>query len=333
MKKYLIGLLVTAGFAVAISSCSDDETQNGSIDDLSAEAKSFLALRAGSASTLGESRNSAINMSFSGLFNNFNNGGRVAGDSIDTVPDTTIIVGPPIPDCALTNYSEIPGGYEIAVDYGEGCDLGWEGYIYILFGKYKHLYKISNIPNGSKITGKYEMKSEYDNYGGRYSSDSTGEHSWSMDGRSTYFGSSEWDTLGGKFNGMYVNTDEMSYTYDNSTYSYFSEGSSEYDEEKWALNTNIYRYINSNDFYESVVLKPLVYKYACYQIVSLTDTGISASYVSGSEKITYKQGDKSGSFIIDYGDGACDNIITIIENGVEIKIDLSEEWEKLNSGS
>jgi hypothetical protein len=333
MKKYLIGLLVTAGFAVAISSCSDDETQNGSIDDLSVEAKSFLALRAGSASTLGESRNAVINMSFQGLFTNSGSrSGRVAGDSTDIEPDTTII-WPEIPECAQVNYSEIPGGYKTTIDYGDSCDLSWGGFKYIVFGKYSQSYTSRYSQNGSKIESEYEIESEYDNYGGLYSSDSTGEHSWSMDGKSDYSGSSVWDSLNGKFSGRYEHNDETSYKYDDNAYSYFSEGSSEYDEEKWTLTTNTYRYTDGTDFYESAVLKPLVYKYSCSEIGLFAERGISASYVSGREKITYKQGDKSGSFIIDYGDGACDSIITIIENGVEIKIDLSEEWEKLNSGS
>jgi len=48
------------------------------------------------------------------------------------------------------------------------------------------------------------------------------------------------------------------------------------------------------------------------------------TYVSGKERISYRQGDKEGSFIIDYGDGECDNVIVIIENGKRIKVDLSD---------
>lgn len=332
MKKHLRALLFVAGLATLVSACNDDEPQRGSIDDLSVEAKSFLALRAGSASTFGESRNAVVNMSFQGsLSNGGRKGGRVAGDSTDIDPDTTII-SPDVPECAQVKYTEIPGGFKTSVDYGEGCDLSWGGFLYIVFGKYSQAYTSEYTVNGTKVESSYAIESDYDNYGGRYDSDSTGEHSWSMDGRSNYEGSSSWDSLNGKFYGSFEHRDETRYTYDDDAYTYFSEGSSSYDETKWTLTTNTYRYTQGSDSYESIVLKPLVYSYSCASIGMFTQNGISASYVSGRERITYKQGDRSGSFVIDYGDGTCDNIITIIENGIEIKIDLTEEWQKIAVG-
>ena len=338
MKKHIRALLLVAGLAGLVSSCSDDETQTGSIEDLSVEAKSFLALRVGSSEAMKEGRNSAINSSFQGFFSEGGRrAGRKAGDSTDVEPDTTII-SPGVPDCADVKFSEIPGGYSTSVDYGEGCDLSWGDFIYIVYGKYsqKNVWKLTQ--NDSEFENEYEFESEYENYGARYestglsNSDSLGKHSWSMDGESRYSGVSVYDSINGKFNGSYSNNDDITYTYDDQTYTYFSEGESSYDDKKSTQIKNTYRYTEGTNFYESVVLSPLVYKYTCAAVGGFFENGITASYVSGREKISYKQGDQSGSFIIDYGDGACDNIITIIENGVEIKIDLSKEWEGISVG-
>ena len=330
MKKHIRALLFVAGLAATASSCSDDEPQLGSIDDLSQEAKSFLSMRSGSSMALTDGRSAAINSSFQGLFSN---GGKIGGRRADggTEPDTTIIE-PDVPNCADVKYSEIPGGYITSVDYGEGCDLSWDGFLYVVFGKYNQKYVWSLKNNGSKMESEYEMDSEYENYGGRYQSDSTGEHSWRMSGTSNYSGESVWDSLNSKFSGSYSASTDMTYQYDDQEYTYFSEGSAQYDEKGSTQKTNTNRYTQGSDFYESVVLTPLVYKYSCNSFDRFCGNGISASYVSGREKITYKQGDKSGSFIINYGNGECDNTITIIENGVEIKIDLTNEWAKLAGG-
>ncbi|MDZ7606810.1 MAG: hypothetical protein U5K79_14745 [Cyclobacteriaceae bacterium] len=49
------------------------------------------------------------------------------------------------------------------------------------------------------------------------------------------------------------------------------------------------------------------------------------TYVSGRERIEYRQGEESGLFEIDYGNGECDRIITIIEGGKKVEIDLGND--------
>lgn len=67
----------------------------------------------------------------------------------------------------------------------------------------------------------------------------------------------------------------------------------------------------NNDVFSGNVVEPLFFSFSC------TDTYI---YVTGTEAI-----DVNGkSSVIDYGDGQCDNIFTIRQDGVTITIDLDE---------
>jgi hypothetical protein len=335
MKKIALYFLLVGGFAGLTVSCNNEELEQGNVDDLSVEAKSFLFLRSGTTAAMNEGRNTAINMSFQEFFNSGGRkGGRLFGDSTTNPNDTTIISNPSDPNaCSQFSYSENPDGSIISsVDYGEGCDLGTDGFIYIMYGRFTQMYKFTFSQNGSEVVNGYEMNTAYDNYGAYYSVDSLGEHNWSMDGSSAYVGSSTWDSLNSKFEGAYDYADDMSYQSDTASYAYVAEGSSTYDDKKWTLTMNTYRYTEGDNFYESKVLQPLVYKYSCTELVALSRGGLSAAYVSGREQIRYKQGDRTGSFVIDYGDGTCDNIITIIEDGLEIRIDLTGEWEELNAG-
>lgn len=56
------------------------------------------------------------------------------------------------------------------------------------------------------------------------------------------------------------------------------------------------------------------------------------TYVSGLEKITYRQDGKTGEFIIDYGNGECDNVIYILENGKRIRIEMDVLLTILSGG-
>jgi hypothetical protein len=56
------------------------------------------------------------------------------------------------------------------------------------------------------------------------------------------------------------------------------------------------------------------------------------SYVSGREMVEYDRDGKAGKFEIDYGDGECDFIIFIYENGKVFRIDMSKDYEIFTKG-
>ncbi|MEM6831780.1 MAG: hypothetical protein AAF551_14815, partial [Bacteroidota bacterium] len=53
-------------------------------------------------------------------------------------------------------------------------------------------------------------------------------------------------------------------------------------------------------------------------------------FVTGIESGTYTFGENSGTWSIDYGDGTCDNLVTITEDGQSEEIDISEEFDETN---
>ena len=78
------------------------------------------------------------------------------------------------------------------------------------------------------------------------------------------------------------------------------------------------------------MLKSLVMDYTCFSMMNdMMMAPFWSTYVSGRERIQYKQDGNSGEFEIDYGDGTCDNIIVIYENGKIFKIDLMADYGAL----
>lgn len=318
-----IGLLV-------IGACSDNEPQNA---PLSPAAKQYLSMRLGSNNALAESMSGPINQSFRGLFNLMNvPNGKLSGDSTSEPgePGDTTIIEEPWTSCAvITEFDNEDGSHTYIQDYGEGCEEGWGDYKYFMHGKVTNTYRNQFSQIGSVFNDSYSYAVDYDNYGGNYN----GEWSWLINGGGTYDGESEYDTDNQTFSGSYSYKDETTYQFDSSSYFYRGSGTTSYDETKYVIESSETEYSTGVDnFYKSKVLIPLVSDYSCYTFGAanggIGDSSIAFwfTYVSGRERIEYKEGELSGTFEIDYGDGECDNIITIYENGNKTVVDLSEKW-------
>lgn len=313
-----IGLLV-------IGACSDNEPANAPLSDA---AKQYLSMRLGSNNSLAESMNGPINQSFRGLFNltNIPNGKR-SGDSTSNPgePGDTTIIEDPWQSCAvITEIDNEDGSHTTIRDYGDGCEEGWGDYKYLMYGKVTDTYRNQYSQLGTVFKDSYFYSVDYDNYGGSYSWG--GE--WAMEGGGTYEGESEYDTAKQKFSGSYSYEDETTYRYDSTTYFYSGFGTTYYNETKYVIESSEFEYSSGEDyFYKSKVLKPLVSDYSCYSSMWGQESfAMYISFVSGRERIQYRDGDKEGAFEIDYGKGECDNIITIYEDGKITVIDLSKNW-------
>jgi hypothetical protein len=305
---------------VGIVSCSDETPKT----ELSAGAKQYLAMRMGSNNAMTQNMSGPINQSFQGLFSRsggFN--GKISGDSSEIPPDTTVMENPWQSCAIITETDNEDGSHTSIYDYGDGCEEGWEGYMSFMHGKMTSTYRELFSQTGSVIRNSYYYSSAYDNYGGNYN----GQWSWLMNGGGVYEGESEYDTASQKFSGAYSYLDETTYQYDSVTYFYKSNGSTRYTETKYVVESNENEYTFGGDYYKSKVLKPLVSDFSCYQQNS-SDASFCFFwiYVSGRERIEYKNGDEEGVFEIDYGNGACDNIVTIYEDGTATVIDLSKSW-------
>lgn len=321
-----IKLIKLTGFVcfVAISgiiSCSD-EAENA---ELSAAAKQYLSMRMGASNAMSQNMSGPINQSFEGLYNNAGAiNGRIAGDSSAVPPDTTII-SEPWQSCAIvTEIDNENGSHTTILDYGDGCEEGWDGYKYFMHGKLTNTYQNIFSQVGSVFKNSYYYSSQYDNYGGNYD----GQWSWVMNGGGNYNGESVYDTTNNKFSGSYSYHDETTYQYDSVVYAYSSAGYAYYNENKYVVESSEYKYSTGENYYfKAKVLSPLVSDYTCYQQNKLRESFCYfLVYVSGRERIEYKDGDKEGSFEIDYGSGECDNIIVVYEDGNRTVIDLSKDW-------
>ncbi|MFN3839533.1 MAG: hypothetical protein ACK4RF_02400 [Cyclobacteriaceae bacterium] len=317
MKKSF-AIIMAASLALVFS-CSDNETAG--IEQLSDYAKSFLSLRIGSRDALASSTNGAINRSFQNLNAFAFSGGRKKDGP--NQGDTTIVDPWPWQSCAeITEFDSEDGSHTIIYDYGEGCEEGWGEYTWMMFGKFTETYRYLFTQDGSLFNDDYFYQVEYDNYGGKYFDDIE----WRLNGSSRYEGTSAYDTVKNTFSGMFNYDSETEYSYGDVQYAYEASGESTYNEKQYEMKSGGYRYSEGDDFYQAEVLKPLVYKYTCFNS-PLFEGLLLMTYVSGQERISYKQGDKQGSFVIDYGNGECDNVIIIIEDGKRIRIDLSKSMD------
>jgi hypothetical protein len=341
-----IGSLLLISTIILAIGCSDDDPTFNSLEELSPEAKAFLGMRNGSNQALSANRNAnpataSINKSFQGAYNSY---ASVSGaDGVSENSDTTIVEPYPLPgweSCAtITETSNPDGSTTTTTDYGDGCEEGDEYYSYFMHGKTSYTYKYVQSQSGSIFKYSYLTKYLSENYGGKYyyENDTT---EWLSNGHSTYSGESLYDSVDQSFSGSYSYSDTSEYTYDDVTYIYKSIGQSMYDQHKSVIEASNYEYSYGSDYYKSEVLTPLVMDYSCMSWTMGGMDGVNggsimpywSTYVSGRERVQFKQGDAVGSFEIDYGNGECDNIIVIYENGKVFSIDLSRDYGLLTNG-
>ncbi|GAB4229669.1 MAG: hypothetical protein Tsb0034_01340 [Ekhidna sp.] len=254
------------------------------------------------------------------LFQKLTNG-RIADDT--TTTDSADVV---LPECIIETWTDDGNGnYTYSVDFGTGC---WH-YGTFMFGKMEEKGHYSD--NGFSSTTRYY------HFGG--SADEGGED-WSIDGKQHYSGTweevkrdNEEDTVW-MFHSSYNFYSDLTQRYidygyleDSSkastgeqiiTMEYEATGSEEMDHLGYTVKTrNESMEMDNGDAFHSTVATPLFYDYSC------TDTWIA---VRGVEKGDYKSGKNSGTYKVDYGDGTCDNIITVTENGATTDVDLGDIW-------
>ncbi|MEK6781747.1 MAG: hypothetical protein AABY93_08570 [Bacteroidota bacterium] len=332
MRTFNKATLLCACFAIAVLSCTtnSDPVPEPTIDDLSQFARNFVGMRLSSPNAMNRASETTVNKSFQNMMSTHGFGGGRVKDSTSTEgpdgSDSTIYPEPWISCAVITQIENPDGSTTVIYDYGDGCEEGWGDYKYFMHGKSVQTYKYSSQQTGSVVSDSYLFKMLFDNYGGYYYGDSASV--WNMDGNSSYEGYSSYDTAENKFSGAYSYNDTSLYAYGEKHYNYKSKGKSHYDEKGWVMEVNDYEYGDGSDYYRSHLITPLVTDYSCNEPDSNKRYVWVA--VSGHEVVTYKQGDKEGSFEVEYGNGECDNIIYITEDGKRVAVDLGEQWFVLN---
>lgn len=230
--------------------------------------------------------------------------------------------------CANTTEVENPdGSFTYTVDYGEGCEEGDELFKIFTFGKYIDTYKYieSEEIELDVYKGKYEGSTTYIDFGSEF-------ENWrnSMSGKSVYSHTFEhsFNTEDGSLTDVSYNNYSDALTIVNSSEDFYEEAEVtseiedkfEYSPETGSIVTIIkanYTYVSKESSFSSRVIEPLVMKFDCFD--SEIDETPIVSYVSGIEEIEYD----TEKYTIDYGDGNCDNLVTITDkDGNKVVMDL-----------
>jgi hypothetical protein len=218
--------------------------------------------------------------------------------------------------CAKVTESDNPDGtHTTEYDYGDGCTE------YGSFTKGKITYIWKNSGND------YYSVVMYDHY---YSSGSelNGEskYSFTSDGSSTYrkpggtvTSDSSVSMMPVLFNwsGTSVGHDELTVTYDNGNITVMkSDYTNVWDSTSYKVMQGDFYYSEKSEgyVYHYQVIQPLVTSYKCPTVWIP---------VSGIEKITNSAGGVTDEYTLNYGDGNCDNMAMLTENGKTSWIDFS----------
>lgn len=301
--KSIFALFITA---IAIASCESDEqtAQPTENVELSAGAQDFLAMKAAITS---------INSS-AGRTDSFKkitqSAGRMRSDTVGG-DSTNVTCGE-----FTTKYNQ-DGSVTTTSDYGDGCHSGDQ----FIFGRQEVTWKYWLTYNGPFTRSNFYYAAKYKNYGGTYDADGQ-EVSWLQDGTLTDQGYSEYDSTNGAYQGVFEHQAHLTSGWNGDTFEHRGSSTTRYNSTEAVVEQSDFTYsVNGDGFYRVKVLEPLVMKYSCTSTDSL---GILGTYVSGVESVHYKNSGGEGSFEVDYGDGECDMIITIIEKGKRKKVNLSE---------
>ena len=200
--------------------------------------------------------------------------------------------------CAeITETKNDDGSITVTVDYGEdGCE------------EYGELIKGKIISTWKMDLNSYYFEEEYENY---FIGDVT------INGKTTYSGN--WSELLSE-NFSWSGEEDLEFTFsDGETIEMTGKFKEEANAEQYTVIEGTYSYSSSLAYsFSYEVTKPLVYDYTC-----------ESSYIplKGTEKVNYIENNESEEFIMDYGDGSCDNKYTITSNGVTKEYDYdNEDW-------
>jgi hypothetical protein len=209
--------------------------------------------------------------------------------------------------CAIVSeYIDNDGNNVTVYDYGdEGCDE-WGS---LIKGKITYIWSQNNE--------KYFSKVLYENYNA---------YGMTMNGYSEY--TYTFSTMDFPSDSNYVFNcsgssscvENIEMTTENENYLYTANCSYEWDENSCTVHVGetSYKELNLGYEYTYKVTNELYYNYSCRWEIYVPTRGI--------EEILYKSATEKTEFITDYGDGACDNLAIITENGIVYSVDFGDMW-------
>ena len=230
----------------------------------------------------------------------------------------------PVTCAKVTESDNEDGTHTTIYDYGDGCDE----YGSLSKGKITYIWKNDNNSYYSEV-----IYDHYYSYGvemnviSRYTFTSDGNSYFSIGGME-YSSDSTVTSMPVQFNwsGTSTGHDDITMIFDdgNSTY-YRSDFSNIWDSISYKVLEGDYFYSSTSDGYEYhyLVQKPLITDYRC------TNSWVP---VSGIEIITTTEKEEIEEYILNYGNGTCDNLAELTQNGETSIIDFGELYKIIEGG-
>ena len=226
--------------------------------------------------------------------------------------------------CATITETDNPDGTRTTVyDYGDGC----EEYGSFTKGKISYTWSSEGSSYYSKVIYDhyYSYGVEMNGYS-EYSFESDGNSYFSIGIATNPEGAGDDTTRTApdynfNWSGTSSGKEDYTMTYDNGEkFSCTSDYSNKWDNDSYTVLAGFYGYSNETEGYEYYyeVTSPLVSNYQCI------DTWIP---VSGIETTTYRESGKTSVFTVDYGNGSCDNLAVVTEDGNTSIVDFGELYQ------
>jgi hypothetical protein len=318
MKKLMISYnLLALVFVIGFLSCNKDKSSPKQSDVVTRYLEFKTKMSAFNQNT-GQMSNFMNVIGLSKLYEKSSKLKSMMCDSVytDSIPSDTTGYWDYWTCAKVTEFNNNDGTYTTIYDYGEGCDEFGS----LTKGRITYIW--------SNVNENYYSKVLYDNYYS-YGMEMNGfsEYSFTSDGNSYI----NYDSTGiitdssvvspgicFYWSGTSTGKDNITMTFDTGEkYSYTSNFSNKWENSTYTVLEGEYTYISEPDGYNYhyLVTNPLVYNYDC------PNTWIA---IAGIESIHYNDATKTYDFIIDYGNGECDNLATITENGESSIIDFGD---------
>lgn len=333
MKSSIVSVVVVG----MLTGCQPHvEVKNESVNDLSDFAKKYLRL------------SNAATVMFNPMQTSMRRSARITRRpptpwrAVERLTADSVNNG--VSTCGIDTLIHNPDGSAVEItDYGDSCVYHYDYAKVVYWGNRTSTYKYTDKKSGSTYVSEYFGYTHFKNFGGRYvSKDFT--NTWNSTGSYSILGTSSYDTLLQVHAGSNRSSDSTAFSYNGELYLHLSSAKYTFDDKTHVEQTNDDQYVYGDNFYHSVVTVPVVTDYTCdpYSNGNIPPSsngnpmppGISSVIVpvSGHEVVTYKQDGKTGEFEVDYGSGECDTLVTIIEDGNAIIVDMARLYPAMSGG-
>lgn len=213
------------------------------------------------------------------------------------------------PSCYNETFTETENSYEFTLDFGSGCEFEGE----FMKGKL--------VEKGTFTDATFKDEVTYIGFGG---------DNWEINGVETYEGTWSEDPLDSStWEAAYSFTSNLVENYsedgENVEVDYKASGTERMDQDGLTISAGEETTsTNFGEAYSSRVERPLFIDFNCGE----TDFFVFHSGIESGSYTDIEDGTPvSGTYSVDYGDGTCDTLITLTEDGETTEIDIAEEWD------